>query len=707
MAASKSQWEKLRALFGVGALLKAAAPDSCALLSYENLRSLFDAGETGPEFELDFSKKLSASIPTFLPELPTENFLALCRDIELIRYEPGEIVVSVGDIPDAWYFVVSGSLDVYMNTEDAKKNDNLLYTKKCGEHFGEIAFMRQEKRRTATVCCTHLSRSVVLKVRKYKYVKYVLALHQDAAIMETKIQFLEKCATLKSLRRTSLKKMAYTLKEAVHPPFTVVREQNAECDCIFIIVSGSVRLVHRFYGGSNVELACLLSTNLVGLVDYIESGALDPEDHPTHRCAIVTGPEQTTVYKMSLLTFKHILMSEMGPEIEALAKVRKSWEIMRISNAIEHPEIHIPVDASMLESYGYIGMSAIDAFRHKKKVSGTTTSSSLEKAYFARVQQARSITRATHKAMTSLGTEHPITEDIARKLRHASLLFEDASKIARNDNRLERSAMAKKLAVQIMLPVHSQTLREKVKAKGHDVQYEHLEAKFSSFYNDVSQLIGLETSLRQAIQFWSSLKQFAFYHGMADFKASFEALIHKLLLLTDACIRSRRKYEKRALQPEQTQAYVRRPSTRRPLQRQSSSDTRQEAGSKRIVSTGRDSFVYNVDGSVSNVAANRRKSADTAMFLNWSKRSSAVVESDPPLMVLTGSLVNDTLSSNGPLNHPSAPNFENRNVGRPGGLHDWRSKIRPADALFDEDSAFFEDVHADMSKKVAPPRKWY
>ena len=95
------------------------------------------------------------------------------------------------------------------------------------------------------------------------------------------------------------------------------------------------------------------------------------------------------------------------------------------------------------------------------------------------------------------------------------------------------------------------------------------------------------------------------------------------------------------------------------------------------------------------------------MFLNWSKRSSAVVESDPPLMVLTGSLVNDTLSSNGPLTHPSAPNFENRNVGRPGGLHDWRSKIRPADALFDEDSAFFEDVHADMSKKVAPPRKWY
>ena len=267
--------------------------------------------------------------------------------------------------------------------------------------------------------------------------------------------------------------------------------------------------------------------------------------------------------------------------------------------------------------------------------------------------------------------------------------------------------MAKKMAVQIMLPVHSQTLREKVKAKGRNVHYEYLEAEFRNCCDDVPEMIVLETSLRQAIQFWSSLKQFAFYHGLTDFKNSCEALIHKLLQLTATCIRSRRKCEKRALQPDRTRAYVRRPSSRRPLQRQPSSDARQENGPNRIVSTGRDSFIYNVDGSESNVAANRRKSADTAMFLNWAKHSSAFVEPDPPPTVLTGSLVNDTLSTNRPLTQPSVPNVENRNVGRPGGLHDWRPKNRPVDALFDEDSVFFEDANADMSKKVAPPRKWY
>ena len=88
----------------------------------------------------NFASLLKQYVPSFLPDIPLENFIAICRGLELVRFEPGETVVSVGEVPDAWYFIVSGTLDVFRNDEDAKLGNSKLASKKYGSHFGEMAF---------------------------------------------------------------------------------------------------------------------------------------------------------------------------------------------------------------------------------------------------------------------------------------------------------------------------------------------------------------------------------------------------------------------------------------------------------------------------------------------------------------------------------------------------------------------------------------
>ena len=43
-----------------------------------------------------FAIALQEYVPSFLPDIPLENYIAICRGLELIRFQPGEIVVSVG-----------------------------------------------------------------------------------------------------------------------------------------------------------------------------------------------------------------------------------------------------------------------------------------------------------------------------------------------------------------------------------------------------------------------------------------------------------------------------------------------------------------------------------------------------------------------------------------------------------------------------------
>eukprot|EP00943_MAST-04B_sp_MAST-4B-sp1_P000024 g24.t1 len=513
--ASLQRWERVRSLFGLKNAFRRIAPDTIATVSYQALRKLFDSIERADDDEYyAFAKVLKEYVPDFLPDIPLENYIAICRGLELVRYEPGEIVVSLGDVPDAWYFIVSGVLDVYRNDDDAKEKKGKLASKKFGSHFGEMAFFSNAKRRTATVCSSHLGRSVVLKVRKFKYEKYIMALHKDEAKIMERQSFFNKCKMLRGLTPSAIIQLSYSVKEHKYEPFTEIRKQGEDFHCVFAIISGNLSYVHKFPDGrtADVNLATLGRTHLAGFVDYISCKALDPYSIPYHRCAVITGRDGAHVYKISSLSFSNVVMAKLGNEFLELAKIRKSFEVMRISNAIKHPHIRVNVTTAMLEAYGYVGTRAIEVL---KETRSSTMEQESKKRVFKRANQARDVYKEGLDMLKN--NQNVVNETIAKRLRHASILFKDASELAMKDNMVRRGEIAKTLSEECMIPVHRHTYNQSVLHKtGSFIGLDDAIIKLNEAKHDNSLLMSLENICRSQLKYWAHLHSFAFYHSLKD-----------------------------------------------------------------------------------------------------------------------------------------------------------------------------------------------
>ncbi|MGH7320802.1 MAG: cyclic nucleotide-binding domain-containing protein [Candidatus Rokuibacteriota bacterium] len=87
------------------------------------------------------------NIPLF-KALPTPRLKLIAYTAEVIRFEPGEVIVKQGDPADAVYIVAEGEAEVWL--ADAEGNSLQLGT--MGRHtlFGEIAVLCKG-RRTSTV----------------------------------------------------------------------------------------------------------------------------------------------------------------------------------------------------------------------------------------------------------------------------------------------------------------------------------------------------------------------------------------------------------------------------------------------------------------------------------------------------------------------------------------------------------------------------
>lgn len=101
----------------------------------------------------------------FLTELEIDDLLAMC-DVQV--YEPGEIVLTQGEVEQAFYAIISGNVEVDVN--EGRRKNVYICTIGAGEVFGE-AGMFMKVQRTANV--NSLEESVMLHISRKNFIQFI------------------------------------------------------------------------------------------------------------------------------------------------------------------------------------------------------------------------------------------------------------------------------------------------------------------------------------------------------------------------------------------------------------------------------------------------------------------------------------------------------------------------------------------------------
>ena len=113
----------------------------------------------------------------------------ICRNMYAKTLERGEIIFKQGDEGDAYYFILRGSVDIYMydvDSETGKIKLKFLATMLAGSGFGELALL-YDCPRTATAIPNTKTDLVVIKKRFYK--RLVKDLHEKELLSLIKFYY--------------------------------------------------------------------------------------------------------------------------------------------------------------------------------------------------------------------------------------------------------------------------------------------------------------------------------------------------------------------------------------------------------------------------------------------------------------------------------------------------------------------------------------
>ena len=141
------------------------------------------------EDELFELMRLTSGFKIFESFKMTKTHKEICRQIVMKTLERGEIIFKQGDEGDAYYFILRGSIDLYMYDIDAQTGKiklKYLATLLAGTGFGELSLL-YDCPRTATAIPNTKTDLVVIKKRFYK--RLVKDLHEKELLSLIKFYY--------------------------------------------------------------------------------------------------------------------------------------------------------------------------------------------------------------------------------------------------------------------------------------------------------------------------------------------------------------------------------------------------------------------------------------------------------------------------------------------------------------------------------------
>lgn len=126
----------------------------------------FDASFVVDSDEEDLPLKEDLSTPLF-DGLSPDELVAVMRGLELVSFEPGDLIVAEGDLGDSMFILTAGRVKAYVRTSSGRSTKVQEFEE--GDFFGEIAILTG-KPRTATLTaaepcdCLELSSAVLAEI---------------------------------------------------------------------------------------------------------------------------------------------------------------------------------------------------------------------------------------------------------------------------------------------------------------------------------------------------------------------------------------------------------------------------------------------------------------------------------------------------------------------------------------------------------------
>jgi CRP-like cAMP-binding protein len=344
---------------------------SCATCSIENIMSLFEEkaekrGQlVGGQFLYKFCTELRQMVPLFLEGVSMEVFEQVCLSLTFLYHEPEERLMSVGDKPDGWYFIVAGSVAVFANDDDIHNINKRLGVIKAGVGFGELGFLTDDAVRNATITATAPHGVYTFFVPKDVYVDHLIRFNKkNDNIVDTQ-HFLRKAQMLHWLDSRALIQLAHSVVVREVEAFDTYHNQGDTLDEVFVVQTGFIKLIQRV-GTMNCTLAILGPGDIGGISDLIVSLCRKKND-AFCRCSYKTEGQPAKLLAIRRYAFEQTVLSTLRPLIEDLVKIRLVWESMRVRHKQRHPGTHMEITKNMMETYGYTRGPASEMVQKRRR----------------------------------------------------------------------------------------------------------------------------------------------------------------------------------------------------------------------------------------------------------------------------------------------------------------------------------------------------
>jgi NTE family protein len=201
---------------------------------------------------------------------------ALQQHLELLELRAGTVLVRKGELGDCLYMVVSGQLGVF-DSEPGGAGEQLLKVMGRGEYLGEIALLG-DAHRTATVRAQ--TDSVVLRLGRAGFER-LLQTHPRARAMlagameqrlarsvppppNDVLAFLASVPLFSGLPQSVLAELGPELQWMTLAAGEYLFRQGDPADCLYLVVSGRLRILSEREGGTEVVLGELGRGQCVG-----------------------------------------------------------------------------------------------------------------------------------------------------------------------------------------------------------------------------------------------------------------------------------------------------------------------------------------------------------------------------------------------------------------------------------------------------------